>query len=74
MRIWAHRGEEEWLLPAGETLFQEGQHAEHFFVLLVEIVVRRNMVTKNSSCHVDPVFFGEIPLLPAGLTCRPHAE
>ena len=21
---------EEWLLPAGETLFQEGQHAEHF--------------------------------------------
>jgi Cyclic nucleotide-binding domain len=45
---------EEWLLPAGEMLFQEGQHAEHFFVLLEgrivvwkkhgdqEIVVARN--------------------------------
>ena len=57
---------EEWLLPAGETLFQEGQHAEHFFVLLEgeivfwkkqgdqEIVVARNR---------PGAFFGEVPLL-----------
>ena len=25
---------EEWRLPAGEMLFQEGQRAENFFVLL----------------------------------------
>ena len=57
---------EEWRLPAGETLFQEGQHAEHFFVLLEgeivfwkkqsdqEIVVARNR---------PGAFFGEVPLL-----------
>ena len=57
---------EEWRLPAGGMLFQEGQHAEHFFVLLEgdivvwkkqgdqEIVVARNR---------PGAFFGEIPLL-----------
>ena len=57
---------EEWRLPAGEMLFQEGQHAEHFFVLLEgeivfwkkqgdqEIVVARNR---------PGAFFGEVPLL-----------
>jgi signal transduction histidine kinase len=62
---------EEWLLPAGETLFQEGQHAEHFFVLLEgEIVVSKKhgdqelVVARNRS----GAFFGEIPLLLG----RPH--
>jgi signal transduction histidine kinase len=57
---------EEWWLPAGEMLFKEGQHPEHFFVLLEgeivawkkhgdqEIVVARNR---------PGAFFGEIPLL-----------
>ena len=57
---------EEWRLPAGEMLFQEGQHAEHFFVLLEgdivvwkkqgdqEIVVARNRPGAS---------FGEIALL-----------
>src|SRR4029434_2908102 len=56
---------EEWRLPAGEMLFQEGQHGEHFFVLLEgeifvwkhgdqEIVIARNR---------PGAFFGEIPLL-----------
>ena len=62
---------EEWRLPAGETLFQEGQHAEHFFVLLEgEIVVSKKhgdqelVVARNRS----GAFFGEIPLLLG----RPH--
>ena len=57
---------EEWRLPAGEMLFQEGQHAEHFFVLLEgEIVVWKKhgdqelVVARNRS----GAFFGEIPLL-----------
>ena len=62
---------EEWRLPAGEMLFQEGQHAEHFFVLLEgEIVVSKKhgdqelVVARNRS----GAFFGEIPLLLG----RPH--
>ena len=57
---------EEWRLPAGEMLFQEGQHAEHFFVLLEgEIVVWKKhgdqeiVVARNRA----GAFFGEIPLL-----------
>ena len=57
---------EEWRLPAGETLFQEGQHAEHFFVLLEgEIVVwgkqgdQEIVVVRNR----PGAFFGEIALL-----------
>ena len=57
---------EEWRLPAGEMLFQEGQHAEHFFVLLEgEIVVWKKqgdqeiVVARNR----PGAFFGEIPLL-----------
>ena len=57
---------EEWRLPAGEMLVEEGKHAEYFFVLLEgeisvwkkhddqEIVVARNR---------PGAFFGEIPLL-----------
>ena len=57
---------EEWRLPAGEMLVEEGKHAEYFFVLLEgeisvwkkhddqEIVVARNRAG---------AFFGEIPLL-----------
>ena len=57
---------EEWRLPAGEMLFQEGQHGVHFFVLLEgEIVVWKKhddqeiVVARNRS----GAFFGEIPLL-----------
>jgi CRP-like cAMP-binding protein len=57
---------EEWRLPAGEMLFQEGQRAENFFVLLKgEIVVWKKqgdqeiVVARNRS----GAFFGEIPLL-----------
>jgi signal transduction histidine kinase len=57
---------EEWRLPAGRLLFQEGQHAEHFFVLLEgEIVVWKKqgdqeiVVARNR----PGAFFGEIPLL-----------
>ena len=57
---------EEWRLPAGEMLVEEGKHAEYFFVLLEgeisvwkkhddqEIVVARNR---------PGAFLGEIPLL-----------
>ena len=57
---------EEWRLPAGEMLVEEGKHPEYFFVLLEgeisvwkkhddqEIVVARNRAG---------AFFGEIPLL-----------
>ena len=57
---------EEWRLPAGEMLFQEGKHAEHFFVLLEgEIVVWKKqddqeiVVARNR----PGAFFGEIALL-----------
>ena len=57
---------EEWRLPAGEMLVEEGKHAEYFFVLLEgeisvwkkhgdqEIVVARSR---------PGAFFGEVPLL-----------
>ena len=57
---------EEWRLPAGEMLVEEGKRAEHFFVLLEgeisvwkkhadqDIVVARNR---------PGAFFGEVPLL-----------
>ena len=57
---------EEWRLPAGEMLVEEGKRAEHFFVLLEgemsvwkkhaeqEVVVARNR---------PGAFFGEVPLL-----------
>jgi CRP-like cAMP-binding protein len=57
---------EEWRLPAGEMLVEEGKHAEYFFVLLEgeisvwkkhadqEIVVARGR---------PGAFFGEVPLL-----------
>ena len=57
---------EEWRLPAGEMLVEEGKHAEHFFVLLEgEISVWKNyaeqevVVTRNR----PGAFFGEVPLL-----------
>ena len=57
---------EEWRLPAGEILFKEGQHAEHFFVLLEgEIVVWKKqgdqeiVVARNR----PGASFGEIALL-----------
>ena len=57
---------EEWRLPAGEMLVEEGKHAENFFVLLEgEIVVWKKhgdqeiVVARNRS----GAFFGEIPLL-----------
>ena len=67
---------EEWRLPAGETLFQEGQHAEHFFVLLEgEIVVWKKQVTKKSlSLATDPVrFSAKFRFYSARLTCCPVA-
>ncbi|MGA7902964.1 MAG: ATP-binding protein [Terrimicrobiaceae bacterium] len=57
---------EEWRLPAGQMLVEEGKHAEHFFVLLEgemsvwkkhaeqDVVVARNR---------PGAFFGEVPLL-----------
>ena len=57
---------EEWRLPAGEMLVEEGKHAEYFFVLLEgemsvwkkhaeqDVVVARNR---------PGAFFGEVPLL-----------
>ena len=56
---------EEWRLPAGEMLFQEGQHGEHFFVLLEgEIVVWKHGDQEIVVARNRPgAFFGEIPLL-----------
>ena len=57
---------EEWRLPAGQMLVEEGKHAEYFFVLLEgemsvwkkhaeqDVVVARNR---------PGAFFGEVPLL-----------
>ena len=67
---------EEWRLPAGEMLFQEGQHAEHFFVLLEgEIASGKNTVTKKSlSLATDPVrFSAKCRFYLALLTCCPVA-
>ncbi|HEY5706060.1 MAG TPA: ATP-binding protein [Terrimicrobiaceae bacterium] len=57
---------EEWWLPAGEILIQEGRPAEYFFVLIEgEIVVWKKqgdqeiVVTRNR----PGAFFGEVPLL-----------
>jgi Cyclic nucleotide-binding domain/Histidine kinase-, DNA gyrase B-, and HSP90-like ATPase len=53
-------GSEEWRLAAGEMLFQEGEKAENFFVLLegeIRISKKHGVVSRNSA------FFGEIPLL-----------
>ena len=56
---------EEWRLPAGEMLFQEGQPGEHFFVLLEgEIVVWKHGDQEIVVARNRPgAFFGEIPLL-----------
>ena len=57
---------EEWRLPAGEMLVEEGEHAEYFFVLLEgEISVWKKhagqdvVVARNR----PGAFFGEVPLL-----------
>ena len=53
---------EDWRLAAGEMLFQEGQPASHFFVLLEGeiIALKNNAVVARSR---PGAFFGEIPLL-----------
>jgi signal transduction histidine kinase len=53
---------EEWRLAAGEMLFQEGERASHFFVLLegeISALKKHGVVTRNR----PGAFFGEIPLL-----------
>jgi len=67
---------EEWRLPAGEMLSQEGQHAEHFFVLLEgEIVVWKKhgdqeiVVARNR----PGAFSAKFRSYSARLTCCPHA-
>ena len=68
---------EEWRLPAGEMLFQEGRHAEHFFVLLEgEIVVWKKqgdqeiVVTRN---RPPARFSAKLRFYSALLTCCPVA-
>ena len=71
---------EEWRLPAGGMLTEEGRHAEYFFVLLEgEISVWKNyadqdvVVTRNR----PGAFFGEIPLLlgtPYRLSARAEGD
>ena len=70
---------EEWRLPAGEMLFQEGQHGEHFFVLLEgEIVVWKHGDQEIVVARNRPgAFFGEIPLLlgtPHRLSARAECD
>jgi CRP-like cAMP-binding protein len=55
-------GTEEWRLAADEMLFQEGEKAENFFVLLggeIRITKKHGVVSRNR----PSAFFGEIPLL-----------
>ena len=54
-------GTEEWRLAAGEMLFQEGERATHFFVLLEGEIsaLKHGVVARNR----PGAFFGEIPLL-----------
>ena len=57
---------EEWRLPAGEMLVEEGKHAEYFFVLLEgEISVWKKHADQEIVLYrARPgVFFGEVPLL-----------
>ena len=53
---------EEWRLAAGEMLFQEGERAKHFFVLVegeISALKKHGVVARNRA----GAFFGEIPLL-----------
>jgi signal transduction histidine kinase len=53
---------EEWRLAAGEMLFQEGEQANNFFVLLegeISVSKKHGVVARNRAS----AFFGEIPLL-----------
>jgi signal transduction histidine kinase len=53
---------EEWRLAAGEMLFQEGERANNFFVLLegeISVLKKHGVVARNR----PGAFFGEIPLL-----------
>jgi signal transduction histidine kinase len=53
---------EEWRLSAGEMLFEEGERASHFFVLLegeISALKKHGVVARNR----PGAFFGEIPLL-----------
>jgi signal transduction histidine kinase len=55
-------GTEEWRLAADEMLFQEGEPASHFFVLLegeISALKKHGVVARNR----PGAFFGEIPLL-----------
>ena len=57
---------EEWRLPAGEMLVEEGKHAEYFFVLLEgEISVWKKHAEQDVvvARNRPGAFFGEIPLL-----------
>ena len=55
-------GTEEWRLAAGEMLFQEGERASLFYVLLegeISALKKHGVVSRNR----PGAFFGEIPLL-----------
>ena len=57
---------EEWRLPAGEMLVEEGKHAEYFFVLLEgEISVWKKHAEQDVvvARGRPGAFFGEVPLL-----------
>ena len=67
---------EEWRLPAGEMLVEEGKHAEHFFVLLEgEISVWKKHAEQDVvvARNRPGAFFGEVPLLLGTPTCCPDA-
>jgi signal transduction histidine kinase len=57
---------EEWRLPAGQMLVEEGKHAEYFFVLLEgEISVWKKHAEQDVvvARNRPGAFFGEVPLL-----------
>jgi hypothetical protein len=67
---------EEWRLPAGEMLFQEGQHTEHFLFFSRERSSSgRNRVTKKLlSLATDLVCFSaKSRSYSTRLICCPHA-
>ena len=67
---------EEWWLPAGTMLVEEGQQPEHFFVLLEGKIsfwkkhANQDIVVGRSR---PGAFFGEVPLLLGTLTGYPGA-
>ena len=66
---------EEWRLPAGEMLVEEGKHAEYLFCSREKSACGKNTPTKRSSSIApDPVrFSAKSRCYLARLTCCLHA-